>query len=255
MIIQHGASANKPFQQRLIVAQVAILAVGPSVLAMCVIVGARPPSWHSMGVLRRIVGAIVCKASNLPHIPWTTAAELGAIGGVFAEMVCIPFIFVVMVSSISLNKRYREQGIRSGRLPRNCRQSGHFLDILLFVPVIFLNCLLGGLIGRDISSIKPGYYVYRREATASQGVSRREVAQMGAIGGLIVAPIFPIVFFFLCGVIEVAWTPVSEISQGYPSSSSLVILPYLWRQFGAFGRLLQHITGCYRAPSPPMAAV
>jgi len=102
-----------------------------------------------------------------------------------------------------------------------------------------------------MSTVQPLYY--RREV--AQHVSRREVAQISTIGGLIVAPVFPIVYFFLCGVIEAAWWPVRELSQGYPSSGSLVILPYLWRQFGAFGRLLERMTGRNQAPSPARMAV
>ena len=194
-----------------------------------------------------MVGAIVCKASNLPYLPLTTAADFGASGGVFAGMVCLPLLLVLAVSSMLINKRYRQQGIRSGRLRPDCREYGHFPDILIFAALVFLNCLLGGVIGKGMASTKL--------ATETQAISTREVAQMATIGGLIVAPIFPIVFLFTCGVIETAWRPVREISQGYPSYNSPVILPYLWCRFGAFGRLLQHLTGCYRTPSPPMAAV
>jgi len=177
----------------------------------------------------RVIGAAICKAAKLPYLPLTTASRMGAIGGPFAAMACIPPTLATILFCATLNERFRQQGIRSGRLAHRCRRSGHFPDILLLIPLVFLDCLLGGLIGHEIFAPRP--------------VFRREVVQMATLGGLMVAPIFPIVFFFLLGLLEALWQLVRELSQGYPASESLLLLPYLWGQFSALKRLLGHLAG------------
>ena len=205
----------------------------------------------------------------MPTIPLTIAAKSGAIGAPFAGIVCIPIVMGVLSCCGALNDLFRYQDMRSGRLLRNDRDTGHFPDILLFIPVFFINCLIGGIIGGPgSSSFKRAIYhdgpsVLVRDTKPIRTLSKREAAKMTTIGGLIVAPLFPFIFLLMCGVLEVACRFVGEILQGYPNPSdsfdSISILQYLWSQFGAFRRLPAHIVEWYRTWNPPeshrMAAV
>lgn len=167
----------------------------------------------------------------------TTAARVGAVGGPFAAMTCIPFAVVTMLFCIHRNEQLRLRGIRSGKLPLSCKRSGHFPDMLLLTPLIFFNCLIGGVIGHSIFVVRP--------------ISRQEVAVMATIGGLVLAPIFPTMFFIFCGVIEVLWRLVCEVSQGYPNAEPDTVFPYLRRQFGVISKLPGRLLGWNRSSSSP----
>ena len=170
----------------------------------------------------RLLGAVVCQASNLGHIPISLVPRLGASGGFMISFMTVWLTLALYFGYSGCCKRSSSWGPR--------RKFEPACPVLMTIPIVFLDCLLGGFLG---------YYLpFGTPFTYSPRLSGREVALMLTIGSSITSPLFPATFLLLCGVLEAVWRTVRELMQRHPINRPLTILPYLGRQLGPFKKLL-----------------
>jgi len=128
-----------------------------------------------------------------------------------------------------MEKRYKERNIRSGRIPPySSREDGHFPVLLLWVPLVFVACLLSGPTGASVNLTVPGLH----------DVSKADVTVMSAIGGIIVAPGGILVTLLTYGVLEPIYQFLWDVALETEERGEPEMLPYLWRQGEAFVWLL-----------------
>ena len=204
---------------------VAVAACGPGVLAM--LASAQSPFISNSSDFTRVIGNAICQAAGLPyHRRMLLAIETGAIGGFFASLAAFSVSFVWGGLCSSVDEHFRERCIRAGRIASNStRKNGHFPVVLMWIPFVYIDCLLAGTIG----------FGFRSEAGF---LLRREVMQMVAIGSIFVAIFCVLIPPAIVGLLQVVYQTLKEIAYGFPEKDDPSILPYLHRQAEAFMWLL-----------------
>ena len=171
-----------------------------------------------------MIGNAIFKAANLPSfrtnysIPFTA----GISGGALAAATCVPLIFPFCIISTRLEDRYKGRYRLSGRVaPNSLRNDGHFPVLLLWIPLVYLICVLTGVYAYSLSG-------------AHTHPSRAHLTQMGATAGLIVAPLCTLgIPLFVAGV-EIIYDLNEEVMQGHPNKLEPALIAYLGRQAEAF---------------------
>ena len=146
---------------------------------------------------------------------------VGPIGGILGTLPCLFFVIPLGYLEAWMDERFKQRNIRSGRIScDSTRDDGHFPILPLWIPLVFLACLLSGPTGASLDLAIPGMHE----------LSKANVTKMSAIGGIIVAPVWIPVALLTYGVSQKTFQLICEILQGFAESEEVVMLPYLWRQ-------------------------
>lgn len=173
------------------------------------------------------MGNFICKLMNLPHYTeLEVPLRVGAVGGAMSFIIAAFLGGILTELGHSLDARFAAGYRRAGNLSFDIdRRDGHFPVLILWIPFIFLDCLIANICGKR----------WQSQLTLGQ------LSQMAAIGGAICTPAILILGLIFWIVLERLYNFEKAKARGYtPPLESALFLKRQWEALGWLTSLPKH---------------